>query len=345
VNDARSTGLPTLSTLLGDALPTVLADCLPRTGEGATIERVTGGNVSHVFRVRGHLGKAIIKVRTDTFARIPQLRTDPALIADERRALNLYGTVAPGHFPQVLGFHDTLHTMVLSDVFPDTLNYHQHLARRAAAPDEVARLGQVLRRVHHATRNVSIHIRSQGDDWFREHTFDYCLRARGHKVLDAACEEMATQADQQPILGDLAPKNLSLAHGGVALCDLDNVHRSWRLFDVAYFLAHLLIHHLTHPGQLPGLVGAFLCAYHGPEQPGPGQERLMATVAAGVVLYRLDNPLVPYPLKHAPAAAAEYLERVLALLDADNVTVQALIDAASPREHVLHGYGTRKDLP
>src|SRR5690606_24539578 len=118
VNSTRSTSLPALSTLLGDALPTVLADCLPRTGEGVTIERVTGGNVSHVFRVRGHLGKAIIKVRTDTFARIPQLHTDPALIADERRALDLYGTVAPGHFPQVLGFHDTLHTMVLSDVFP-----------------------------------------------------------------------------------------------------------------------------------------------------------------------------------------------------------------------------------
>jgi Phosphotransferase enzyme family len=323
--------LPSSSALLGSGLPDLLADCQRHVGQIARIERAVGGNVSHVFRVRGAHGSVILKIRGDSFARIPALRTDPALIADERQALAVYAGAEPSVFPRVLAFHAQYHAMILTDAFPDRRNYHQHLDERPATAEEMTRLGSTLHRVHRATQDVRTEIRSQGDLWFREHTFDFCLRTTGHDVLSRACDELAALPGQQLILGDLTPKNLSLAAGGVAICDLDNVHRGWPLYDVAYFLAHLLIHHLRWARHLRTLVPALLAAYLGAEpseRRAPAEDLLMATVMAGVVLYRLANKIVPYPLAGPPALADRFRDRVLRLLDTGVFTVQDLVHAA-----------------
>lgn len=322
--------LPSLSALVGPALPDLLTACRRHVGLITGTKRVPGGLVSHVFRVRGDRTSVILKIRGNRFARIPTLRTDPTLIEDERRALEVYGGIEPSVFPQVLGFHAAAHAMILSDVFPDGRNYHEHLAERPATAEEMIRLGRTLRRVHDTTQTTDTAFRSHSDRWFREHSFGFCLRATGHKVLEQACEELAALPRQQLVLGDLAPKNLSLASGTVAFCDLDNVHRGWPLYDVAYFLAHLLIHHLGQAGHMWTLAQAFLAAYFdaGPSrQPAPGDALLMAKVAGGVVLYRLDET-VPYPLAGPAALADRFRERVLQLLDNGAFTVQDLVRAA-----------------
>ncbi len=310
-----ATVLPTPADLLGDALPDVLADCRAHVGPVAAISRLTGGNVSHVFRVEGPRGSVVLKVRTAVFARIPSLLTDPAYIADERRALDVYGALVPSTFPRVLAFRPQAHAMVMTDVFEDRRTYEDHLRERPATADELVRLGTAVRRIHEATKDVRVAIRSQGDVWFREHTFDYCLRGSGHPTLERACEELRTQEPQQLVLGDLAPKNLSLAGGRVALCDLDNVHRSRPLFDVGYLLAHLLIHHVPWPGHLPTLAPTLLDAYGPSRPPEPRGAALLAAVAAGVVLYRLDNARVPYDLGLCAEQRERLREAVIRLLD------------------------------
>jgi hypothetical protein len=221
--------------------------------------------------------------------------------------------------------------MILTDVFPDQRNYHQHLDERPATCQEMKRLGSVLRDVHLTTRGVRTQIRSQGDVWFRDHTFDFCLRAARHPVLDHACEELAIRDDQQLILGDLAPKNLSLAAESVAICDLDNVHHGWPGYDVAYVLAHLLLHHLHRPDRLPALVAALLDAYGAdqPSQRSAADDTLTAKIAAGVVLYRLTSNLVPYPLAVPTTLTGRFRNLVLALLDTGPLTTQDLLRTAS----------------
>lgn len=326
--------LSTVAALLGESLPAVLTDCRRYAGHLTHIQPAAGGNVSHVFRIDGDKRSVILKIRSSRFARIPSLPTDPALIADERRALDLYASTGSAVFPRVLAFHADAHALVLTDVFPDRRNYHQHLDERPATAEEMTRLGTALRRVHEATRSVRAQIRSQGDVWFRDHTFDFCLRAAGHPVLAQACEELAAVPGQQLILGDLAPKNLSLAGGTVAICDLDNVHHGWPRYDLAYIAAHLLIHHLRWPRHLHALVNALLTAYegHAPQQRRPAaEEHLAAKVAAAVILYRLAGTIVPYPLAGPPHLAAQYKDRVLGLLDTGTFTFQDLIQAVSPR--------------
>lgn len=49
-------------------------------------------------------------------------------------------------------------------------------------------------------------------------------------------------------------RTLSLAADRVAFVDLDNVHRNAPLYDVAYLLAHVLLHHLRWPADALALV-------------------------------------------------------------------------------------------
>ncbi|MFI1162857.1 hypothetical protein ACH4UM_04400 [Streptomyces sp. NPDC020801] len=321
--------LPAPAELLGDALPAVLGDCSAQVGDIGAITRLTGGNVSHVFRVEGARGSVVLKVRAATFARIPSLRTDPALIADERRALEVYGALVPSVFPRVLAFHPRAHAMVMTDVFPDRRSYEDHLHERSGTPEELGRLGAAVRQVHDATKDVRVPIRSQGDLWFRDYTFDYCLRASGHPVLERVCGELRAQLPQRLVLGDLAPKNLSLADGRVAFCDLDNVHRSRPLFDLGYLLAHILLHHINRPERLPALVSALLDAYYADRTPSTRTRTLVATVAAGVIFYRLDNATVPYRLATSAEQGRQVRRRVAHLLDRGTITPESLNDAVA----------------
>ncbi|MGW0896226.1 phosphotransferase [Streptomyces goshikiensis] len=322
--------LPSLADLLAQALPRVLADCRPHTGVPLVTERISGGNVAHVFSVRGPAGRVIIKIRREHFARIPSLRADPALIGDERRLLELYDAAAPGVFPRVLAFHDDTHAMVLSDVFPDGRTYHQHLTERSATAGEMARLGRTLRRIHQATRDAHAPQRQNLDPHFPDYQRDFALRSLGHPALDAACAEMACRPERQLILGDLAPKNISITDARIGLCDLDNAHHGWPLYDLGYFAGHLLIHHLTRPHELPALVTALLMGYQGKRTLTRQDAALTATVAAGVVLYRLSDSVVPYSLCQPPALADRYRGRARALLNHGTPTLQDLVRAAQP---------------
>ncbi|KNE83328.1 aminoglycoside phosphotransferase family protein [Streptomyces xinghaiensis] len=320
--------LPSMADLLGQALPRVLAECRPHTGVPLVIERVSGGNVAHVFSVRGPAGRVIIKIRREYFARIPSLRADPALIGDERRLLELYHAAAPGVFPRVLAFHDDTHTMVLSDVIPDGRTYHQHLIERSATAGEMARLGRTLRRVHQATRDARPPQQQHPDPRFPIYQQDFALRSPGHPALDAACAEMADRPDRQLVLGDLAPKNIGITDARIGLCDLDNAHHGWPLYDLGYFAGHLLIHHLTRPHELPALVMALLMGYQGKRALTRPDAVLAATVAAGVVLYRLSDGVVPYSLGQPAALADRYRGRTRILLDHGPLTFQDLVRAA-----------------
>lgn len=322
--------LPSPADLLGEELPRMLADCRPYTSVPLAIERVSGGNVAHVFSVRGPAGSVIIKVRREHYARIPSLRADPALVGDERRLLELYHAAAPDVFPRVLAFYDDMHTMVLSDVFPDGRTYHQHLIERSATPDEMARLGRTLRRVHQATRDTRSPERQKLDPRFPPYERDFALRSQRHPALDAACAEMAGRSERQLVLGDLAPKNISITEARIGLCDLDNAHHGWPLYDLGYFAGHLLIHHLTRPHELPALVTALLMGYKAKRALARQDEVLAATVAAGVVVYRLGDGVVPYSLGQPAALAGRYRGRTRALLDHGPLTFLDLVRAAQP---------------
>ncbi|MFE3946225.1 phosphotransferase family protein [Streptomyces sp. NPDC059118] len=328
---ASGRAAPGLGAVLGPHLHQVLAACRPHTGRPTSVEECTGGNVAHVFRVSGKAGTVIVKIRGHRFARIRHIATDPALIAVEHRALTLHHGLCPGLFPQVLAFLPDAHAMVMTDVFPDGRAWREHLDQRAATAEECTRLATALTHVHHTTTSLPPLRDGDGDDLFRaDHAYGYCLRSAGHRVLDEACRRLDALPGRQLILGDACPKNLSLAAGRTAFVDLDNVHTGAPLFDLGYLLAHLVLHHTTRPARLRPLAAAFLDAYTlpGPTRPWRDDD-LLATVAAGVLLYRLEARTVPYPAASPPAAAGRLRHTLRHLLDTGPFTVPDLLNAAT----------------
>ncbi|MEU8665410.1 phosphotransferase family protein [Streptomyces anulatus] len=319
-----------LGALLGPHLRPALAACRLYTGRPTRVEACTGGNVSHVFRVTGGRGSVIVKVRGPRFARLVHIATDPALIAVEHRALTLHHHLLPDLFPKVLAFLPAAHAMVMTDVFPDGRSWREHLDQRPATAEECVRLGAALSRVHQATTGLPPLRNGDGDDRFRaEHAYGYSLRAAGHPALDEACRHLDALAGQQLILGDTCPKNLSLAAGRTAFVDLDNVHTGAPLFDLGYLLAHLVLHHIARPDHLHPLATAFLDAYRRPGPPHPWRgDGLLATVAAGILLYRLEARTVPYPPTAPPGTAARLRRQVRQLLDTGSFTVLDVLEAA-----------------
>ncbi|MFB7597625.1 phosphotransferase family protein [Streptomyces sp. NPDC056160] len=323
--------MPGLAAVLGPHLQQVLAECRPHIGCPTRVEACTGGNVSHVFRVHGEAGNVVVKVRGRRFARISHIATDPALIAVEHQALKLHHSLLPDLFPEVLAFVPEAHAMVMTDVFPDGRTWRDHLDRRAATAKECVRLGSALARIHRATSGLPPLRDGDGDDLFRvEHAYGYCLRACGHRALDEACRRLDALPGRQLILGDTCPKNLSLAAGRTAFVDLDNVHTGAPLFDLGYLLGHLVLHHIARPSHLHPLVTTFLDAYTLPVPARPWRsDDLLATVSAGVLLYRLEAHTVPYPATTPPATAGRLRHSLRHLLDAGRFTVPDLLDAAT----------------
>ncbi|MFB7836054.1 phosphotransferase family protein [Streptomyces sp. NPDC056056] len=323
---------PGLAEILGPHLNQVLGACRRHSGRTTRVEVCSGGNVSHVYRVHGEADNVIVKIRGPRFARIPHISTDPALIMVEHRALAIHHGLLPDLFPKVLALLPDAHAMVMTDVFPDGRTWREHLDQRAATIEECRRLGTALTRIHHATAGLPPLRDGDGDDLFRtEHAYGYCLRACRHPALDEACRRLDDLPGRQLILGDVCPKNLSLHADRTAFVDLDNVHMGAPLFDLGYLLAHLVLHHVTRPTHLLPLVTVFLDSYTLPGSARPWRDdSLLATVAAGVLLYRLEACTVPYP-STAPPASADQLRRSLRhLLDAGPFTIPDLLDAARP---------------
>lgn len=322
---------PGLAVVLGPHLFQVLAACRPHAGRITRVQACTGGNVSHVFRVHGEAGRVIVKVRGRQFAQIPHIATDPALIAIEHRALLLHHALLPDLFPKVLAFLSEAHAMVMTDVFPDGRTWREHLDQRPATAEECTILGTVLARIHRATAGLSPLRDGDGDDLFRaEHAYGYCLRACGHPALEEACRRLDALPGRQLVLGDPCPKNLSLADGRAAFVDLDNVHHGAPLFDLGYLLAHLVLHHAARPEHLRPLAAEFLDAYTLPGSHRPWRgDSLLAVVAAGVLLYRLESRIVPYPSAIPPATADQLRGSLRRLLDGGPFTVPDLLNTAA----------------
>ncbi|MGQ0777544.1 MAG: hypothetical protein ACT4NY_24565 [Pseudonocardiales bacterium] len=108
-----------------------------------------------------------------------------------------------------------------------------------------------------------------------------------------------------------------------------HVHRNAPRYDVAYLLAHVLLHHLRWPTHAPALTAALLDAYaNATREPTRhwADDPLMATVAAGVILYRLAAHITPYPPTASPVVREQYHGQVIRLLNTGRFTVPDLLD-------------------
>lgn len=229
-------------------------------------ERLIGGNLNDVWRVRSGERSAVLKHAPPYVATSPDLPLDPSRNRHERRALERAATLlGPDRVPHVLAYDDAHHVLLLEDLGPGT--------PFTADPEQLAELGREIGTLHRAswgdrsadlanpdvqaTRHALQY--SQVPTWLAELGVD---PARGRPVVSLG-ERLRDRPGRCFVMGDLWPAAVHVrSDGSWALIDWELAHHGLPLQDVAHLRAHL--HLLDAP---PGAVEAFLDGYRatGPE--------------------------------------------------------------------------------
>jgi hypothetical protein len=230
-------------------------------------------------------------------------------------------------FPRVLDVAVERGAVIMTDVFGAAPCYVHVLQDRPATAAEAFLYGRALAAAHQATASFAGRLRPEGDLDFRDHVLRYALEASGHPTLHEASRRLRQLPAGDLVMGDPAPKNMCIAAGRVTFCDLENVHRGSHLYDLAYCLAHLIIHHLSWPAEASPLARQLLAGYGALADPARFDGTLLAQVAGGIMLYRLLNRTFRYPLPAAWAVREQAHDRVTAALHDPALDTERLVAA------------------
>ncbi|MDQ3822555.1 MAG: aminoglycoside phosphotransferase family protein, partial [Actinomycetota bacterium] len=265
---------------------------------------------------------------------LPDRPLDPADVRFEARALELLDEVAPGLAPRLLRFDRGHATLVMTDLgSPPEREGIAFLAQAQGgqARAAVATATGVLAELHAglAERFPDLALRADGDRSFVERNLfervGYHATPGSGRLVDAV-----RGLPRQLTLGDFSPKNVVFAEEGIRVLDLEHVHRGPRVFDLAFFLGHVALHY----PQLDALGDAVSGAVEAYESRLPLDARsreLLGPVAGAAVLYRVRNPVVPYPTSLTGDARARLAGLLLEALEDGEVPlarVVALVAAA-----------------
>lgn len=257
------------------------------------ITPVVGGVAHRVFEIQSPDEKYYLKVRGDHFVQIPEIACDPADIAVEHRALSRYNTIIPSYFPKVLSFSPDSYYMVLSDAFPGGDRFEDLLLNESATLQLIESFGHALAQIHQATSSVVDPIRFPNDRNYYHTVLGHRFGYRNNQHLDALVEVLSSRPQKQLILGDPSPKNLGVSNSGEQLIffDLETAHIGDPVFDYAYALSHVLLHHIHKPETVPDVISSYQSGYgdHGFEYD------VVKKITLGIILYRCKS-IVPYPL-------------------------------------------------
>ncbi len=265
-------------------------------GEIQTAKKITGGLVSHVYKLKGQRKNGIVKYRGTHFARIPDLVVDPLGIDTEWNALQFLSQIDYATFPQPLALVKDARTILMSDIMPDGETLETRFASRSVTQSDLFQIGEVVGRVHRKMAGVTKVFR---DD--EEEIYQADLRRRvgiSTERSDVSLEKLVEALSHQPkqlIHGDLAPKNIGKgSDGNVTICDVESFYNGNLQFAYGYLSGHILLHTLVDKRTSRQNFMALVKGLQRGDNTFDAEDDLYHKVLLGAILYRLDNKKVPY---------------------------------------------------
>jgi Ser/Thr protein kinase RdoA (MazF antagonist) len=271
------------------------------------ITRIQAGVVHYVFRIETQSQTAYLKIRGPHFSGI-QARSKPQDIKYEQKATAVLSRIAPNVFPQVIASDYSRGLLLITDVMPAHRDLKTYFESGLVETTLMYTIGQTLGDIHHRSAEIAS-LRGQNEKQSYDDNLFYRLGYYDHPILNRLVVQLNT-LPKQLILGDHSPKNIGVGQDGqIVLYDLDAVHHGNTIFDVGFFLGHVLVHTLGHNGF--DLIQAYLDGYNSHHYL---EDIALKQIALGICLYRLDNDIVPYPLALSDDYKGYLINRILHLL-------------------------------
>lgn len=293
-------------------LSAILNEAESKLGKIIDLQAVSGGLVHYVFKLIGESETAYLKIRSNHYSGIPNIPTDPALIANEKRAIDLFTMNSADYFPKVLLYNSALHYLLLSDVMPEGTTLDKQYKSVSAPDDAFVHMGNALASIHSNTTTQEP-VREPDDKQYQANLMKYALESyEHHQLMQAAAEHKARE--KQLLVGDLSPKNTYIRDGIVRLCDLENAHQGALQYDQAFIIAHLLLHQEVQPMAIAAM-WSFIDGYEESGKKIDQGDALLSQTLHGVLLYRLINPVIPYDLSFSKIRRKQMAANVFSSLD------------------------------
>lgn len=286
--------------------PEVISKLELQLGEIIQIEEISGGLLHYVFKVVGSKRIAYVKIRGNTFAKLPDIKTVPQNIKYEYRALNILYNLEPETFPQPLLFDEDRALIAMSDVIPNGRTFQQEFQENTISENDMLELGTTVGRVHTKLGPYQQPIRDNGDqvNYLKDltHRFGY----QNHPIINEVISELEKNPSQL-ILADLSPKNIGRgSHRQITICDFDSFFLGNPLYPLAFLTGHVLVHSLDSSRKSEALVYALLSGLKQEFPNGDYDSDLYIKTTLSSVLYRLRNPKINYPV---PLSEQERLQK------------------------------------
>jgi 5-methylthioribose kinase len=266
------------------------------------VTALSGGVSSDIYRVDLPSGVTVcikralakLKVAADWRAPVDRNRW-------EAEWMRVAGEITPSAVPRVLG-EDRDAGCFAMEYFPPAKfsNWKALLAAGSIDPDDAARVGDSLGRIHSATADRSdVAARFATDDIFYDIRLEPYLVAtmRTHPQLAPRLGELVdtTRHNKRALVhGDFSPKNILCGPAGPVIVDAECAWFGDPAFDLAFVLNHLLLKGAWQPQWKARYVDAFeaLCdAYfpHATWEPPARVEARTAALLPALMLARIDG--------------------------------------------------------
>lgn len=287
-----------------------------------SIDSVDGGLVHHVFRLMVHNQQLYLKIRGNTFSKLSNISSNPNDIQYEKKTMDIFEKELPDMFPHVIAFYEHDHALLMTDVVSPGVSLEDLFNTSAVSEDVMSACGKAIAKMHDKMKTLPA-IRSDNDNATYTNNLLYRLGYLHIPVLDSAVEDL-TQMPKQLIFGDLSPKNIGIDENKVTFCDLELVHLGNAIFDIAFMSSHILLHS-KNPEEGSHSLDAFLKAYLSEADVIINQSMLKILIL-GIALFRLDNPVIPYPLPLSEKTKEEKISGIRELLSRERRTWTDVIE-------------------
>lgn len=272
----------------------ILEDISLAVGSIERLDQVDGGLVHYVFRVTSESQTAYLKIRGNHYSEIPDIPTQPELIGNEKKAIELLAINSAEYFPEIILYSSVLHYLLLSDIMPGGTTLDKRYQQGRVSSDDLHQLGLAIGSIHSANTSLREPVRNPNDSQYQSNLMKYVLESYGHPILMKASLEHQRRITQL-LVGDLSPKNTYIEGDKVRFCDLENAHQGALAYDQAFILAHILLHNVERNTAIAAM-WTFLDGYNESGIQVDQGDSLVSDTLHGILLYRLDNPIIRYDL-------------------------------------------------
>ena len=250
-------------------------------------ERLAGGNLNFVWRIKGKLASYIVKKAPPFIATSPEIPMNPDRIQFEAnilQRLEKYGRFDSIDHPSVRAPHliacdETNHILIMEDA-GDGPDLHEKLKQGESVSDDIRKLGSFIGRLHRVTNEDEMLFPEFNNKSIQETRNQVQYQSIGTWFKNAGSKKWRTAGSKAEslgntllerghclVMGDLWPPSILYTNKNeLRIIDWEFVHYGRPLQDIAHFTAHLWMHGNSPASQLGSddaqiLISEFLGAY------------------------------------------------------------------------------------